>query len=120
MTPDEIQKDREVRTLLTGAGRIKLADLADAYLALITENAALKARVATEFNRGYMLACCNLDTLYDQPTIAAEVLMQAGISAAEVKAMSLSDYDAKALRRIRKAGRDDPIGAALEKSHDRS
>jgi len=46
MTPDEIQKDREAGTLLTGAVRIKLADLADAYLALTTENAALKARVA--------------------------------------------------------------------------
>lgn len=67
------------------------------------ENAAFKA--------GYLLACCNLQNLHDQPGIACDVLAEAGITEADVAAMDLSDYDATALAEIRAArGPDrDPI-----------
>ena len=62
-----------------------------------------------EFKRGYMLACCNLVNMHDEPTIGAEVLAAADITKADVKAMDLTDYDATALREMRKYGRFDPI-----------
>jgi hypothetical protein len=60
------------------------------------------------FKTGYLLACCNLQNLHDQPGMARDVLGEAGITTADVKAMGLSGYDAKALREIRQC-RDDPI-----------
>jgi hypothetical protein len=62
------------------------------------------------FNRGYLIACCNLANLHNEPCIASDVLLEAGISAAEVKAMDLTEYDMRALREIRKARTTDPIG----------
>lgn len=61
------------------------------------------------FNRGYLIACCNLANLHNEPCIASDVLLQAGISAAELGAMGLTEYDMKALREIRKARQTDPI-----------
>jgi hypothetical protein len=60
------------------------------------------------FKTGYLLACCNLHNLHDQPTMARDVLAEASITTADVKAMDLSEYDIKALREIRDT-RDDPI-----------
>jgi len=81
--------------------------------------ARLEEMRVTEFNRGYLIACCNLTNLHDRPELASDVLMAAGIVAAEVKAMNLTDYDAKALRKIRKARGDDPIArAALRENGD--
>lgn len=62
------------------------------------------------FNRGYLIACCNLANLHNEPCIASDVLLEAGISAAEVKAMDLTEYDMRALREIRRARTTDPIG----------
>ena len=70
---------------------------------------ALTEQADLEFKRGYMIACCNYDNLFDQPTCVAEILGAADITAADVKAMDLCEYDIKALRKIRKHGRDDPI-----------
>ncbi|RWR30523.1 hypothetical protein D2T29_12695 [Sinirhodobacter populi] len=61
------------------------------------------------FNHGYLIACCNIENLHKEGPIAADVLAEAGISSAEVKAMNLSEYDARALRSIRKARSVDPI-----------
>lgn len=63
------------------------------------------------FKTGYLLACCNLTNLHDQPTIAADVLGEAGITTADLRAMDLSDYDKAALREIRKSvgKKNDPI-----------
>jgi hypothetical protein len=63
------------------------------------------------FKTGYMLACCNLVNLHDEPGLAYDVLAEAGITRADVKAMELCDYDAKALRKIRKERpmKGDPI-----------
>ena len=62
------------------------------------------------FNRGYLIACCNLANLHNEPCIASDVFLEAGINAAEVKAMDLTEYDMRALREIRKARPTDPIG----------
>lgn len=63
------------------------------------------------FKTGYLIACCNLVNLHDEPCIASDVLAEAGITTADVRAMDLCEYDAKALRAIRKArpSHDDPI-----------
>lgn len=52
------------------------------------------------FKFGYTLACCTLTNLHDQPGMAHDVLKDLGLTRQEVKAMGLSEYDAKALRKI--------------------
>lgn len=61
------------------------------------------------FNLGYLIACCNIQNLHDDPVIASDVLAEAGITRAELKDMDLNNYDSKALRAIRKARPLDPI-----------
>lgn len=61
------------------------------------------------WKNGYLIACCNLANMHGTPCIASDVLAEAGISPAEVKAMDLSDYDKRALREIRRARREDPL-----------
>jgi hypothetical protein len=61
------------------------------------------------FKAGYLLACCNLVHLHKEPDIASDVLAEAGITKADVKAMDLTEYDRKVLREIRKARRLDPL-----------
>jgi hypothetical protein len=69
------------------------------------------------FKTGYLIACCNVVNLHDQPGIAYDVLAEAGITTADVKAMDLSEYDAKALRIIRKErpSKGDPIEPAKKR-----
>jgi hypothetical protein len=66
---------------------------------------------ALAFKAGYLIACCNIVNLHDEPGIACDVLAEAGITQADVKAMDLCDYDARALKIIRKQrpDRGDPI-----------
>lgn len=52
------------------------------------------------FKFGYTLACCTLTNMHDQPGMAKDVLKDIGLTRAEVKAMDLTEYDAKALRQI--------------------
>ncbi len=59
--------------------------------------------VKAAFNHGYVIACCNVTNLHDEPGIAHDTLRELGISKAEVKRMGLCDYDAKALREIERA-----------------
>lgn len=54
------------------------------------------------FKTGYLLACCNLRHLHDEPGMAYDILAEAGITQAEVDAMDLSEYDARALKAIRR------------------
>ncbi len=61
------------------------------------------------FNNGYLIACCNLANMHGEHCLACDVLGEAGITKSEVKAMDLCEYDAKALKKIRKARRDDPL-----------
>jgi len=78
-------------------------------------------RDITEFNRGYLIACRNIANLHNEECIAADVLMEAGITQAEVDAMDLSEYDAEALVEIRAARNDDPIekiSKPKRKKHD--
>lgn len=55
------------------------------------------------FKAGYLLACCNLHNLHNEPGLACDVLAEAGITEADVAAMDLCDYDATALAEIRAA-----------------
>lgn len=65
---------------------------------------------ALAFNQGYLTACCNIFNLHGEDCVAADVLAEAGISQAEVTAhYDLTDYDQKALDKIRKARSDDPL-----------
>jgi hypothetical protein len=57
----------------------------------------------SEFNHGYVIACCNVTNLHDEPGIAHDTLRELGVTKAEVKRMGLCDYDAKALREIERA-----------------
>lgn len=61
------------------------------------------------FKLGYVIACCNIENLHHDACIASDVLSEAGISIAEVRAMNLSEYDTKALRKIRAARSIDPL-----------
>lgn len=61
------------------------------------------------FSRGYLIACCNLDNLHDMPCVASDVLAEGGVTSADIRKMGLTEYDLKALRRIRKARNLDPI-----------
>lgn len=64
---------------------------------------------SAEFKGGYLLACCNLVHLHDRPCLASDVLGEAGITEADVAAMDLTDFDAKALSEIRAARQTDPL-----------
>lgn len=68
-------------------------------------------RERAAFNHGYLLACCTLVNLRHAPEVACDVLGEAGITEAEVKAMDLTEYDARALARIRESrpAQGDPI-----------
>ncbi len=83
----------------------------------MTDTAAPERTADTEyakalaFNTGYLIACCNIENLHGEPGIAYDVLVEAGITRDEVKAMNLCDYDARALKKIRKErpAQGDPI-----------
>ena len=68
-----------------------------------------------DFNAGYVLACANLMHLHDQPTMAADVMAQAGITWAEIKRMDLGDYDMEALRKIKLETNSHPFALARAK-----
>lgn len=79
-----------------------------------TEDAKARIKADREaedrgFRAGYLLACCNIASLHNEPSIASDILAEAGITAAQVKAMDLSEYDAAALKEIRAARNTDPI-----------
>lgn len=62
------------------------------------------------FNHGYLIACCNISHLHDEPSIARDVLAECGLGAGDISAIELSDYDAEALSQIRASRGDrDPI-----------
>jgi len=63
------------------------------------------------FKAGYLLACCTMQNMHDQPGIACDVLAEAGITENDVAAMDLCEYDAKALAEIRTArgANGDPV-----------
>ncbi|MDR6181996.1 hypothetical protein [Asaia bogorensis] len=62
------------------------------------------------FNHGYLIACCNISHLHDEPSIARDVLAECGLSTRDISTIELSDYDAKALSEIRVSrGDQDPI-----------
>ncbi len=54
-----------------------------------------------EFNRGYLIACCDMMNLHGDSRIASDTLAQAGITQSDVKKMDLTEYDAAALADIR-------------------
>ena len=51
-----------------------------------------------EFARGYVIACCNLVNLHDQPGMAHDVLLELGLKKDELQAMDLTDYDMAAFK----------------------
>jgi len=53
------------------------------------------------FNIGYVIACANLVNLHDEPGLAADVMAELGVSWADIKRMGLTEYDMKALRKIK-------------------
>lgn len=63
------------------------------------------------FKAGYLIACCNIVSMHDEPGIACDVLAEAGITTADVKAMDLCEHDVSALKIIRKQRpeKGDPI-----------
>jgi hypothetical protein len=117
-----------LRDALTSA-EARIAEQRDeyeGYMAIIAaergEVLALRKRVAEleearrlDFNRGYLIACCNIANLHNEECIASDVLIEAGIVQSDVTAMDLNEYDAAALVRIRAARSDDPISALVKK-----
>ncbi|WP_415279263.1 hypothetical protein [Brucella sp. BZ] len=68
------------------------------------------------FEHGYVLACCNIINLHDEPTIAHDTLSELGVTRAAVKAMNLSEYDLKALRKIERDRSRSPYAKASRKA----
>lgn len=77
-------------------------------------------KVKDAFNHGYVLACCTVANLHDEPGIAFDVLQELGITAKAVEAMGLCEYDAAGLRKIEEARSSSVYRAALTKeaTHD--
>ncbi len=92
---------------LAGAKSAAQADyearIRSALSAQVQDVAVDDEHVKAAFNHGYVIACCNVTNLHDEPGIAHDTLRELGISKAEVKRMGLCDYDAKALREIERA-----------------
>lgn len=85
-------------------GDLRRAREACSALSAQTQDVAEDAeRVKAAFNLGYVIACCNVTNLHDEPGIAHDALRELGVTKAEVKKMGLCDYDAKALREIERA-----------------
>ncbi len=84
---------------------------------LEAENARLKAEREIEFQRGYTIACCNLEGLHGCSEVAFDVFSQAGVTRDEIARMDLTDYDLKALAEIEKGRRGSPYGG---EDHDNS
>ena len=62
-----------------------------------------------EFNRGYIIACCNIANLHNDPVIASDVLGELGLSKAQIKAAfydEMAEYDQQALDEIFTARND--------------
>jgi len=78
-------------------------------------NEALEKAKETEWKRGYLIACCNIQNLHCETTIAEDVLHEAHISQSDVDTMDLAGYDEEALATIREFARKDPIDSALSK-----
>ena len=62
-----------------------------------------------EFSRGYLIACCNLQSLHGEASMAFDVLQECGIKDKEVLDMDLSEYDADALMEICKGRSGSPF-----------
>lgn len=58
-----------------------------------------------DFDRGYVIACCNLENLHGESDLAWDVLAELGVSRADIRRMDLCEYDMRALKRIEKNGR---------------
>lgn len=54
----------------------------------------------SDFNHGYVIAGCNMMNLYDDEMIAQDTFDQLGITAKQIQAMGLTEYDLSALRRF--------------------
>lgn len=101
LPPEVVERIKaEVMTLETPYG---LCVFAEDYAELRARAELAEAEAAAEFSRGYLIACCNLVNLHDQPEVAFDVLREMNLTRQQVKAMGLSEYDARALREIEKA-----------------
>jgi hypothetical protein len=61
------------------------------------------------WKHGYLMACCNMNSMFDRPGMAADVLGQATITQVNVDAMDLCEFDIAELAKIRAGRKDDPI-----------
>ncbi len=50
-----------------------------------------------EFERGYVIACCNLINMHGADTHSVDLFSALGITKAKIKRMNLTDYDMSAL-----------------------
>ncbi|GFE97537.1 hypothetical protein [Gluconobacter sp. Gdi] len=128
---DAVENDDDKHILYTRPANVatleaEIASLTEAEQLARADAEASKARVKVldaqladmreakkqAFNQGYLIACCNLTNLHDEPSIACDVLAECGLTEDDIKAADLTEYDAKALAKIRSArGGRDPIAA---------
>ncbi len=92
---------------------LKIAERDVSLQALETQLAAAE-KIA--FEHGYVLACCNIVNLHDEPTIAHDALSELGVTRQAVKAMNLSEFDMKALRKIERGSAGSPYAKANRKA----
>lgn len=80
-----------------------LADKLEAALSAPAQDTEGRERAKRAFEHGYVIACCNLVHLHDEPGLAFDVLSELGVKKETVTAMCLTDYDNSALRQIEEA-----------------
>ena len=66
------------------------------------------SKPVNEFDRGYVIACCNLVNMHDQPGMAWDMLAALGVTRTAIKNMNLAEYDTKALRKIERDSKISP------------
>lgn len=95
-----------------------LADKLEAALSAQAQDADGRERAKAAFENGYVLACCNLVHLHDEPGLAFDALSELGVTKEAVAAMDLTDYDKEALREIEEARNSEQLYAPLPAARD--
>ncbi|QTG12926.1 hypothetical protein G6M86_06575 [Agrobacterium tumefaciens] len=94
-------------------GRQNIRAALEAALSIQAQDAPGREKAKAVFEHGYVIACCNLVHLHDEPGLAFDTLSELGVTKEAVTAMGLTDYDMEALRQIEEARNSQQLYAPL-------
>jgi hypothetical protein len=87
------------------ASRQAVHEVSDELDTLKAENDRLREALGSEFNRGYLIACCNVANAHGHPDIAADLMKASDITDDQIKSFDLTEYDQGAIKEMRKFAR---------------